>query len=149
VAIPGWYAGRSGRYHSYDTERKNALRSRVLLDLRRGKIPLPLTQEVMTFGRASEMSEAEKKKMKKWVDDEKATKDPTQKLITLAFGSGHRFGTAPAAPRGRPNVYRLDFGRFEGMTLYEVSCTTASDGHWGPVYLFNFLGAAKFNWKFP
>lgn len=62
VAIPEWYLGRSASYHLYETERKNALRTRVLLDLRRGKLPDALTQEVVSFSRASEMKCLEKDK---------------------------------------------------------------------------------------
>jgi len=149
VEIPGWYAGRAGRYHAYDTERKNALRSRILLDLRYGKMPTPLTQEVMTFGKASSLSSSERKKMDEWVALEKAMADTTQKLISVAFESGRHLGAAPQAPRGRPKEYRLDIGTtYQGMTLWEISRVSTSS-HFGPQYITEFLGGEDYDQRFP
>ena len=64
VTLPGWYSGRSGRMKKADTFRKNALRSTIIIDLRRGKVPSKLTQEVMDIGALDQMSDAEKKKQR-------------------------------------------------------------------------------------
>jgi len=114
------------------------------MDLRFGKVPSPLTQEVMSFGRASSLNASERKKMDQWVAEQKATNDSSQQLILMAFGSGRRFGRAPPAPRGRPKEYRLDFGRtFLGKTLSEIA-RTSTPRQFGPQYITDFLGSAKF-----
>jgi hypothetical protein len=79
VTIPGRYAGSSGRYHGTDTARKNVLRTRVLPDLRWGRLPSAETHRALTLGRYSELSKMDQKFMVEWKN--KVCPDPRTKKV--------------------------------------------------------------------
>ena len=66
VTIPGFYSGRSGRYHATDTAKKNMLHSSVLRGLRFGRLPSDEDRRALFMDHWSKLSKADRKWMTAW-----------------------------------------------------------------------------------
>ena len=69
VTIPGFYSGRSGRYHATDTAKKNMLHSSVLRGLRFGKLPSDEDRRALFMDHWDKLSKADRKWMTEWRTD--------------------------------------------------------------------------------
>ena len=60
VSIPSWYRGRPGRYLLEDTARKHILSTRIIPDLRWGKLPSADDYKAITMGRVKDLKGGDK-----------------------------------------------------------------------------------------
>ena len=66
--IPRAYKGRGGRYRQADTARKNVLTSRILPELRYGKLPSADDYKAITLGPYKELAQGAKAWLDSWAN---------------------------------------------------------------------------------
>ena len=153
VSIPS-----PGRYLLEDTARKHILSTRIIPDLRWGKLPSADDYKAITMGRVKDLKGGDKVFLTEWANlhrpdvRKKATANKRLRQTTLVFavGTGMQFGRRAGGRGGRPRSYVFDWGPAKGMNLGQVAREK------GPIGTFScggavvaWLGGPTFTWEFP